>query len=132
MHDRLTKQQLAGIADMIHYVHDEENPSWSKEKTVQLLAGIHYDAMLKAVKVASKLTKSENSVATPLSALKTASDNYKASISENKVQEYIDFLVANAEVELLHKTLEPIAHSIPGGKLLVKGLDKLLALKKQN
>ena len=24
MHDRLTKQQLAGIADMIHYVHDEE------------------------------------------------------------------------------------------------------------
>ena len=24
MHDRLTKQQLAGIAHMIHYVHDEE------------------------------------------------------------------------------------------------------------
>lgn len=24
MHDRPTKQQLAGIADMIHYVHDEE------------------------------------------------------------------------------------------------------------
>jgi len=81
---------------------------------------LDYNKIQKAVLSLSVFVSSIHVLTPSISLLSKCAEEYNASELETKDDDYIASLKSGLEIELLIKTLTPIANKIPGGECNIK------------
>ena len=106
--------------------------SWSnldaKSPVIKQATNINYDSVLTALN--SMPSDIPTSLTPSIDLLKEAAETYNNSVSENKNDEYINYLVKNLDAQFILNTIEPVVKSIPFGSIIVYLLRFIV--KKQN
>lgn len=110
--------------DIINKV-TEEKPSLSitsftsKSTIIGQAASVNYDGIATVVASVSDKFPEVKGIIPAILILKEASNNYNLSESENKDEEFINFLIDNTDIEKIIENISPLIEYIPNGKYII-------------
>lgn len=103
----------------------------AKSVVIKQATSVNYENMLTSVNTLGESVPASKSLIAPIRLLNEASAVYNQSESENKDDEFINYLVDNIDAEKILTEIEPVIQYIPNGNYIVMILRFIINFKKK-
>ena len=91
----------------------------AKSVLVKQVASVNYENMLVSVNTLEESVPASKSLIAPIQLLNEASAAYNQSQSENKDEEFINYIIENIDADKVLCEIEPVIQYIPNGNYIV-------------
>ena len=91
----------------------------AKSVLVKQVASVNYENMLVSVNTLEDSVPASKSLIAPIQLLNEASAAYNQSQSENKDEEFINYIIENIDADKVLCEIEPVIQYIPNGNYIV-------------
>ena len=91
----------------------------AKSVLVKQVASVNYENMLVSVNTLEESVPASKSLIAPIQLLNEASAAYNQSQSENKDEEFINYIIENIDSDKVLCEIEPVIQYIPNGNYIV-------------
>ncbi|WP_455590570.1 hypothetical protein [Bacteroides sp.] len=103
----------------------------TKSVLIKQATSANYENMLVSVNALGESIPASKSLIAPIQLLNEASVAYNQSESENKDEEFINYIIDNIDAEKVLCEIEPVIQYIPNGNYIVMILHFIINLKKK-
>ena len=103
----------------------------TKSVLIKQATSANYENMLVSVNALGESMPASKSLIAPIQLLNEASVAYNQSESENKDEEFINYIIDNIDAEKVLCEIEPVIRYIPNGNYIVMILHFIINLKKK-
>lgn len=102
----------------------------TKSAIIKQVSSVNYDKALDSVKALEEKAPDSQNLIAPIQLLQEASTIYNQSESENKDDEFINYIIENIDAEQVLDKIEPVIQYIPNGNYIVMALRFIIKMKK--
>ena len=120
------------ISETVSKSIDSIDFTQAKSAAVNKIADVDYNAMTEHIdNVPSKYDENKKEAKKLMTVLDEASRQFKGSTSENKEDEFINYVSDRVNLEQTVLIIEPVMEFVPGGTIIMFGLNYIVKKRKK-